>query len=191
MKKHFSMLATALIAAGTFSAPALASEHYISSNVGISWINEIPTTSGDNLRTDSGINMVAALGCDYGAYRLEAEAGYQNNDFSNNGNVKILSVLGNGYINLKNEGARPYVTAGIGGAEVRLKDVTLGTPVRHSDEDTVFAYQIGAGVEVPIAKKTFFDARYRYFGTTEINTGITGSRSIDSHNVLVGLRWNF
>ncbi|HWR02328.1 MAG TPA: outer membrane beta-barrel protein, partial [Chlorobaculum sp.] len=191
MKKHFSMLAAALIAAGTFSAPVFAAEHYISTNVGVSWINEIPTSSWQNLRTDAGTNMTAALGCDYGAYRLEVEAGYQNNDFSNNGNIKILSLLGNGYINLKNEGARPYLTAGLGGAQVRLKDVTLGGQVRESDDDTVIAYQVGAGVEVPIAKKAFFDVRYRYFGTADINTIFTGDRGIDSHNVLVGLRWNF
>jgi len=191
MKKHVSMLASALIAAGTFSAPAFAAEHYVSGNVGISWINEVGAVSGPNLETDVGLNLLGAIGCDYGTYRLEAEGGYQHNDIKNSGAIKVLSLLGNGYYSFDAGGVKPYVTAGVGLADVRLRDVRLGTPVRYSDNETTFAYQIGAGVEIPIAKKVMLDARYRYFGTTDFTTGITGNESIDSNGVLLGLRMKF
>ncbi|HWQ25548.1 MAG TPA: outer membrane beta-barrel protein [Chlorobaculum sp.] len=191
MKKHFSMLASALIAAGTFSAPAFAADHYVSGNVGISWINEVGAVSGPHLETDSGINLLAAIGCDYGNYRLEAEAGYQHNDFKTSGAIKVLSLLGNGYYTVDAGGVKPYITAGVGLADVRLRDIRLGTPFRYSDSEATFAYQIGAGVEIPIARQVMLDARYRYFGTTEFTTGITGNESIDSNSVLVGLRMNF
>ncbi|NTU58169.1 MAG: porin family protein [Chlorobiaceae bacterium] len=191
MKKHLSMLAAALIAAGTFSAPATAAEHYLSGNVGFAWVNDVPTVAAFNLSPDAGVSMLGAIGCDYGSYRLEAEAGYQNNNFVNNGTIKIVSLLGNGYYDFNTAGVKPYITGGIGVATVRLRDITLNSNVRLDDDETTFAYQVGAGLQVPLTNKVMLDARYRYFGTTEFRTTLTGDKSIDSNSLLLGLRVNF
>jgi opacity protein-like surface antigen len=192
MKKRLPMLAAAMIAAGTLSTPAFAADHYVSGNVGISWINEIKPISGPNLQTDDGVNLLGAVGCDYGNYRIETEAGYQHNDIKSGGAIKVLSLLGNGYYDFNvGGGIKPYVTAGVGVADVRLRNISLGGPFRYDDNEMTFAYQIGAGVAIPIASKVMLDARYRYFGMTEFNTAITGNESFDSNSVLVGLRLNF
>jgi opacity protein-like surface antigen len=192
MKKHLSMLASALIAAGTFSAPAFAAEHYVSGNLGISWMNEINATVGPNLVTNSGFTALAALGCDYGSSRIEAEAGYQNNDLKENGAAKLMSLLGNGYYSFDvGSGIKPYLTAGVGVVQVKFSDVTFGNSRNFTENETALAYQVGAGVEIPIARKLMLDARYRYFSTAQFTTAIAGNESIGSNNVLLGLRMNF
>jgi len=62
-----------------------------------------------------------------------------------------------------------------------------------NDQVTAIAYQIGAGVAIPLSDTVKLDARYRYFSTGKIG-GITTSQltisdfNIISNSVLLGLR---
>ncbi|NTW57035.1 MAG: porin family protein [Chlorobiaceae bacterium] len=54
--------------------------------------------------------------------------------------------------------------------------------------ETTLAYQLGAGIAIPISKGVKLDARYRYFATTDFNLNALFNTNISSHSALVGLR---
>jgi opacity protein-like surface antigen len=205
MKKHLSLLA-ALLVAGTFSTPAIAADRYVSANIGLSWMNNIDvedldytSASNENFVMDSGISLLGAVGCDYGSYRLEAELGYQTNDVNRltygsnsavdfEGSVSVVSLLANGYVDLASSGVEPYVTAGVGVAQVsfnEVRPVAFGPAV--DTNETTLAYQFGAGVAFPMGGNVMLDARYRYFATGDF----WDNTSIASNSALLGLRIGF
>ncbi|NTW68331.1 MAG: porin family protein [Chlorobiaceae bacterium] len=162
MKKTYSLLIAAL-GLTLLAAPLQASDRYASLFGGVSKINDGTL--------DAGLTATAALGCDYGTSRVEAELGYQNNGVKNStSDVRLVSLMGNGYYDIDLGGVDLYGTAGVGVAE--------------SGHQTDVAYQFGAGLAVPIGDKVMLDARYRYF-TTIVNP------SLSSNSGLLGLRITF
>jgi len=168
---------------------------------------------------NSGITMLAALGSECGNYRIEGELGYQRNNLKNftsnissagsflpstrvtnlDGNASVISILANGYYDIHPGGIDPYITAGIGVASINFNDINSpASSLQYSgssanDQVTAIAYQIGAGVAIPLSDTVKLDARYRYFSTGKIG-GITTSQltisdfNIISNSVLLGLR---
>ncbi len=158
MKKTLSLLAV-LMAAGLASTPLQAATHYVSGFGGVSWMQNMTLdqvyqyashNNSSNYDLGSGLALTGAIGCDYGNYRLEAEAGYQTNDFksavdfvdgvavdpSNNvnpkvgsrypmrGDVSVLSLMGNGYYDFDlGSKVELYATAGVGVAQVSFHNV--------------------------------------------------------------------
>jgi len=63
------------------------------------------------------------------------------------------------------------------------------------DDDTVFAYQAGAGLSYPVGKNVDLTLDYRLFGTREAKLGklpaVAGNISLLNHSVLAGVRVNF
>lgn len=239
--------------------PVMAAEHYISGMGGISWANKIHFVDTYQLEMYNdyqdynlgrGFNVLGAVGCDYGSYRLEAEVGYQRNkvtsavigndeyglyehvlDVQGNtstdpwdmkGDVSVLSLMVNGYYDFKlGNKIELYATAGIGTAQVSLKNVheTItvegdgnggyilypNTSPGFSIQETTLAWQVGAGIAVPVAKNVKVDLRYRYFATTDFTLPGTGSyyynyntggsedskTNFSSHSILLGLRVGF
>jgi len=202
MKKCYPLLAVALIT-GLWSAPASAASHYVSGNVGATWMNDVNdrgyydnTFAGPKLNLKSGINALGAVGCDFGQYRMEGELGYQTSGVNNRGSVSytgditVVSAMANGYVDLSSGSLRPYITAGAGVAQVSGDQISAsGSGYTTMTHDTTLAYQVGAGVAVPIAGNVMLDARYRYFATTEFagNDNI----KVSSHGALLGLRFGF
>ena len=177
-----------------------------------------------DLSFDSGIALTGAIGCDFGSTRLEAELGYQTNDVSTvtesdgkatnteegYGDVSLTTFMFNGYYDIKpmdDSDFEIFLTAGIGAAFVNVDEV--GPQVYPSggfDDDysstfseTTWAYQIGAGVGIPVGDGIMVDARYRYLSTADVTTRDDDDAfdndpmniSFDSHSALVGLRYNF
>lgn len=126
-----------------------------------------PATPGysEEYEFDSGLALGLALGYKFGQARVEGEVAYQKNDIDDvtsstgvrlsalgpfSGDAKATSLLLNGYYDFANDSAfTPYLTAGLGFAKVKVGlDLTgVGGGVT-SDSDTVFAYQIGAGIGI-------------------------------------------
>ena len=88
MKKILSLLAFFAVASMA-SAPVQAANQYVSGFGGISLmqnmkLDNVYQSATDNRSIDydlgSGINLLGAIGCDYGSYRFEGEIGYQQND---------------------------------------------------------------------------------------------------------------
>jgi len=135
------------------------------------------------------------------------------------GNAKVLSLMANGFYDFDLGGVELYAMAGIGVAQVSINDLTLadtndlgisaddiddaneylsrrlGAPVDLNAlglnvNETTLAYQVGAGLAVPIGDGIMFDARYRYFATTDFTMPLDLNTNISSHSALLGLRVN-
>ncbi len=129
------------------------------------------------------------------------------------GSVSLTTFMLNGYYDIQpmgDSGVEIFLTAGIGAAFVHFDEVGPGYNTYeydyYSDPDytstfseTTWAYQLGAGVAVPVGDNIMVDARYRYFNTADITSRDDDELtlddpmniSIDSHSALVGLRYNF
>ena len=212
MKKALSLIAVFLVAA-MWSGTGTAADKYVSGAIGISWFNDsnldyIYDYEGEdagNFGYGSGITLLGAFGCDYGDYRIEGELGYQQNDVETfsydgedaeaedmQGDISVTSLLANGYYDIDLGGVELSLGAGVGVAQVNLDDIN-----DEGDDDgglnvseTTLAYQLGAGLGIPVADNVMIDARYRYFATTDftIERGIPNNMNIESHSALLGLR---
>ena len=166
--------------------------------------------SGD-IEYDTGFLVSGAIGYKFGMPRLEAEILYQSNDAdqlntvggtpaSVDGDISSLAFMVNGYIDFANESSfTPFIIVGAGVANVEFDDLrytSSGTKII-DDDDTVFAYQVGAGVAVDISENFILDFKYCYFGTSDPDfpdaTDATNTIETEfaSHNITIGFRYNF
>lgn len=198
----FSGCALALL----LSSPAYCAEAdtglYVSGNLGLAMPRDSDATdsgvSGLTLNTsyDTGWALGAALGHNFGNTRLEGEVAYQKADedktsfagvtLDSTWDISALSFLANGYYDFTNSSAfTPYLSAGLGFAKVKWAGDG------ESADDTVFAYQVGAGVGYALSKKVTLDAKYRYFATSDPKFFDTVKMDFASHNLFLGVRVNF
>jgi opacity protein-like surface antigen len=193
-----------------FSAPVYSAEGlYVSGNIGFAMASDSDITDSTvpgvtvNTEFDTGLAFGAALGYDFNRFRAEGEISYQKNDIDKigspgvildaTGDAKALSFLINGYYNFINSSAfTPYISAGIGFAQVEFNDLDISSLgfSGSNDEDTVFAYQIGIGVGYAVTEKVTIDVKYRYFGTEDSEYDTTKAE-FASNNFLFGVRYNF
>lgn len=177
------------------------------------------------LAFDSGIALTGAFGYDYGSVRLEAEIGYQSNDVASVtetdgddtntedgfGDVSLTTYMFNGYYDISpmdNSDVELFLTAGVGavtvkfdgvGPEVDPKGGIVDEEATSNFSETTWAFQVGAGVAIPVGDGIMVDARYRYFDAADITSrddddvidNDPHNISIDSHSALIGLRYNF
>jgi len=172
-------------------------------------------TIRDRVEFDPSINIGGTGGFDFGVVRLEGELSYKHgeisavNDQTNNiqfrstdGSLGALAMMANAFIDLHNYSPiTPYLGGGIGFAALHLSD-TFGFPagggsqvlLYSHDDDTVFAYQAGGGLEVALNRRLSLDLGYRYFATSKARfdrTSIETRMKFESHNGAVGLRVKF
>lgn len=203
MEKTFSFFIVSLLVFLFSSTLAHATSPYASFSAGMGFLTDSEADDGTTTVENffgykSGLLVNGAVGLDGDMYRVEAAIGYQVNDIDNllgvevpselDWRVSILSLMANAYFDIESEGSKvePYLTAGAGVANVNFKDA-IG-----SDDDTVFAYQFGAGIGIEISENTIIDLGYRYFATSDIDPGDYGiNYGIASHNALVGVRAGF
>lgn len=172
----------------------------------------------DRVEFYPGINLGLTGGYDFGYLRMEGELSYKyteikdvidqadNFSFRNvNGNLGALAMLFNTFVDLHNSSPlTPYFGGGIGFATLYLSD-TSGTDTRGGapgrtllyvdDNDSVFAYQVGGGVEIALNPSLSLDLGYRYFGTSTARFVNSVDRTtwlkFENHNANVGLRMKF
>lgn len=175
-------------------------------------------TFNDQVEFDPGISIGGTGGYDFGFLRLEGEISYKyseiksivdqtdNYRFRNpDGNLGVAAFMANAFFDMHNQSwVTPYLGGGIGFATLHLSD-TFGTDTRNTpinrpllyaeDDDTVFAYQAGAGVEIALNRSFSLDLGYRYFGTDTAtfnkNSDQWNSLKFESHNATVGFRVTF
>ena len=174
------------------------------------------TTFNDRVEFDPSINIGGTGGFDFGFLRMEGELSYKNGEMSKiteqnsgtrianvDGRLGALAMMFNAFLDLHNNTrVTPYIGGGVGFATLHLSD-TYGTETTtgqrsrlyRSDDDTVFAYQAGAGLEIALTKRFSLDLGYRYFGTTKAtfnnHSSTTTELKFESHNASVGLRIRF
>jgi opacity protein-like surface antigen len=178
-----------------------------------------PVSSTDRISFDPSINIGGTAGFDFGVVRLEGEVSYKHGEISGvsiettggtnqivdtDGSLGALAVMVNTFIDLHNYSPiTPYIGGGVGFAALHLSD-TFGTNISGAtpsrgiiylkDDDTVFAYQAGAGLEIAINRRLSLDLGYRYFATSKArfdSTTIMTSMKFESHNGAVGFRVKF
>jgi len=205
MKKFLAVFG-AVLTVGMLTVPAYAAPSlYISGDAGSSWFNDIkphdPLAESEvgTVTTTAGINVLGAIGLKWcHTYRLEAEFGYQRNNgdhyttstsaSGSPGNYSVTSYMANCYYDFKAGGVNPYLTSGIGLAEVGLHGVP-NPPDTFNETHSALGYQFGAGLSIPLNKNVDFDLRYRYFRTSTVSLDNNeGSLQIASNSIFAGLR---
>jgi opacity protein-like surface antigen len=173
------------------------------------------TSANDRLEFDPGFNIGGIGGYDFGFFRLEGEMSYKHGDVSSvtksgttfvntDGGLGAFAVLANGFFNLRNDTpVTPYFGGGLGFARVHLSDISGfqrgaagGRAILYTaDDDTVFAYQLGAGMEIALNRRLSLDLGYRYFATDVARFDVGGAQEtslkFQSHNGTVGLKIKF
>lgn len=129
------------------------------------------------------------------------------------GDVSLTTFMFNGYYDIQpmgDSGVEIFLTAGIGAVFVHFDEVGPGYDPYYHDynfnpdytstfSETTWAYQLGAGVAIPVGNGIMVDARYRYFNAADITSRDDDELTLedpmninlDSHSALVGLRYNF
>ncbi|MBL4800671.1 MAG: outer membrane beta-barrel protein [Emcibacter sp.] len=170
-------------------------------------------------RFNDGWAIGGIVGYDSGQWRLEGEIGkhFHNADRFNISNDNGLGLGGLGNVAASSGKARltnymmnavfdfgefsgldtvePFIGAGLGVADMNLRDLstTLGGFV--NDTDMVFAYQAFAGVRIPLAEAFEMSFKYRYLATADGNMvdriGNNFKASYDVHDFVVGVTYRF
>jgi OmpA-OmpF porin, OOP family len=190
----------------TLCASALAGDIYLNGNLGAVFLNDSDLTQSDGTKGkaeyDTGFGITGALGYDFGPARIEGEVGYRSNGYDNvaasgqekvnvGGDVTAWDFMLNGYYDFENATAfTPYVGGGIGAAVLDSSSINAGGIIMPSGDDTVFAYQVIAGAAYTFADVWAVQLEYRFFGTADPTYNSTDSEYM-SHNVFVGIRFNF
>ena len=199
MKKCAVLLAITMLLGVTVSN--VCAEMYFSGNVGIGWVDDISMTDGVDtaeLSFDPGYGITAAFGNVYNNFRAEVEFNYFASDVdevtlvgdgsaSVGGDGTVVAVMLNGFYDfVPGQTLSPFIGAGIGYANAEI-DI-LG----ESEDDDVFAYQLMAGFAFKLTENLTSDVQYRYFGTEDLEyeAGVDVD-SVNSHNLMVGLRYSF
>jgi opacity protein-like surface antigen len=171
----------------------------------------IGTSFSDQVSFDPGVYVGGTGGYDFGFLRLEGELSYRHANLdtvtengvrfrSVDGNLGAFATMFNMFLDLHNPSpVTPYLGGGVGFATLHLSDTTgVNNAARFrlydDSNDTVFAYQVGAGVDVALNSRFSLDLGYRYFITDKANLDgdfISSSLRFESHNAMVGFKVKF
>ena len=158
--------------------------------------------SVDNLvgiNTDDGYGFGAAVGRQFGNFRVEGEIATQKSDIDGfsigrfggdrvqSGDIRIDTALINGFYSIPvAEGFSFYGMVGMGIAKV---DVSI---YNADDDTTTFAWKAGAGMTYAFAGNMAVDLGYEYLGVNDITlNGDLNVSDISSNNVVGAFRFMF
>ena len=188
-----------------------ATDWYGSMNAGVTFVSDSDITynepgfSGtEKWEYDAGYTFGLAFGKKMEQMRLEGEVSYGLNEVDSVDGISIpsgysietslLNFMFNGYYDFKSgSDLTPYITAGAGFSRVEA-DIKLVPIVDDNYDDTVFAYQLGAGVGYAMSEIMTLDFRYRFLGTADPEFSYpvgTAEAEIFSHNLTVGIHMAF
>ncbi|HSR87972.1 MAG TPA: outer membrane beta-barrel protein [Pontiella sp.] len=177
---------------------------YISLSGGLNMLEDIDFDyppalggGGGSAEFDTGFVISGAFGLAFESIpvRTEIEISWQKNELdkikfdgfgsiSDDEDQKTSTVMWNGYFDFKSDSAlTPYILAGIGAADV------------DDDIDTLFAYQVGAGLGYALDENIIIDLKYKYFMTEDFDDD-DGIYTVDFdglavHQVQMGIRYQF
>lgn len=193
------------------SAAAAQDSNYVAGSIGYAVADDFETDVGVEASIKNGYALTGALGRSFGALRGEIEGSYRRSKVDQaralgvvvegKGEVSALSAMANIYFNpaLELGPVRPYIGGGVGVSRFRARDVeAVGVPgvPPLSGTETGFAWQLMAGVGLPLSDQTTLSAGYRYFATPDVKANVAslGSVEVDGlglHVGEIGLRFRF
>lgn len=207
------------------AAPVTQSGWYFSGFGGANWVNSTdfditaPVAANVVNSYDTGFLAGGAIGYDLGSVsgpfgiRLEGEFSYRSNDVDSHnvgggggnalgaalGETNVIAGMANVLFDL--DTGSPFEFYGGGGIGVANVDFdghgvdAVGVGVVMNDDDTVFAWQLIAGVGFEIMPNMIFDVQYRYFRADDVSltavSGASSSTDYESNAVVAGIRWSF
>ncbi len=211
------------------SSALAADGFYVNVMAGVNFLQNADNTGGGITLTsefEPGFGLAGAGGYKFSnGIRLEGELGYRRNALdrlvvTNDGGVGValgvgslnglsldaddevsaLSFMVNGFYDFDlGSGWMPYVGGGVGLALVDAEASVLGVTVV-DDDDTVFAYQIGAGIGYVAStsqplEEYVVTLDYRYFATADPSLTDAAGGAFDSefsgHYFGVGMRFQY
>lgn len=188
-----------ILVAGICVAPSLASASmnpYVSISGGAGIMQDSSENGFSNaVQYGTGYLINGAFGLKNDAFRVEAEIGYHSNSIDSyyglpytpdTNNLNLWSFMANAYydFNMTDSDISPFIMGGLG-----LANVSWDYP-GGSEDDSVFAWQLGAGVAFRATKKLNIDVGYRYFSTADVDMFGGYKYSIGSHNIIAGVRFD-
>jgi outer membrane protein OmpA-like peptidoglycan-associated protein len=211
--KRLTLAAAAAAAVVGLSGAAMAQGYtgwYLGARGGATWLDDVSSSisgTATNVDFDTGYNIGAHVGYDFGAFRLEGEVVYRNNDIDTmsaggarlsgvSGSANSLAVMLNAYYDIElGWPVVPYVGAGIGWAQINSKARATGLGFTIDDDDSKLAYQLIAGASWWLNPSLALTLDYRYFATDDpsfsTSTGSSFSSEYKTHNVALGLTFRF
>jgi opacity protein-like surface antigen len=223
-RRLFALLALVTLASPTIClATPPRPGPYVSGYVGVAIPYNTDATSSssgfnDRINFDPSVNIGGSGGYDFGFLRVEGELSYKHGEIRSvddrvanvrygdvDGRIGALAMMGNVFLDVRNPGPiTPYFGGGVGFAALHQSDtfgtdfsVGRGTRVQlyRSDDDAVFAYQVGGGLEIALSRMLSLDLSYRYFRTSEATfnkDSLDETRlRFESHNAAAGIRVKF
>jgi len=220
--KHWMGVAASVAILSPLSSALAADGFYLNVGAGVNLLEDADNTGAGLAITseyDIGFGLTGAGGYKFtNGIRVEGEIGYRRNNFDQlsltsgfgsfnglsadaDGDVSALSFMVNGYYDFDlGSGWMPYVGGGVGLAliDAEASVSVLGTIV--DDDDTVFAYQIGAGIGYVAGRSNALEQYvvtldYRYFATADPSLTLVNGASFDSeyssHYFGVGMRFQY
>ena len=153
----------------------------------------------------TGFNVGGALGWNLGPdLSLEIEGFYTHSAYDSplvsSGSLETMSFMGNIFWNFDCGGKwKPFIGAGLGGAQVTITDGVYGGVPFTGDSDIVFAWQAMAGVTIPVAETVDLLIEYRFQSAEDTTLDITNgvgvtlpvTQEYQSHNLSAGFRLHF
>lgn len=178
---------------------------YVGVGVGL---NKAPSTSvtdtaSRSVKFDRGYIGALSLGYAFGNHwRAEGELSRRSNGLdavagtNASGTMRADSLMGNVLYDFDiNSPVTPYLGAGLGLTQVKLRNASPFGASSINDSDRALAMQGIAGLSYGVSDSADLFADYRYFKTRDLDmhtaAGTAASFDTDSHSVMVGLRFNF
>jgi opacity protein-like surface antigen len=200
MKKLAFVFFAVITAIGCWGSTA-AARMYFSGNLGVAIVDDADAFDGYDqavISFDPGFTGTVAFGITSGyGLRSEFEIGYRSNEIEDitvrgyrseplNGDFSTTSMMGNILVDFMPGGPQNvFIGGGIGLANAEVDFGYYGT-----DDDTVLAYQLMAGVSLSTGYNMWMDIQYRYFATEDPEFGYIEAEYA-THNAMIGLRMEF
>lgn len=196
MKIRSLLVGLLLVASAT---SALAAGPYIGAAGGVSIMHDSDVSApgfDGTVLYDTGYGFNVSAGYDLEPVRVEFEFGYKNADIDtvrvdgqgvsvSDSDISVMSYMANAYFDIKTQSAfTPYIGAGLGvvNGEIDIEG--------DKDDDTVFGYQVIAGVAYNMNKNMAIELSYRFQSSSDLSID-DADVSYMSSNIMAGLRYNF
>jgi opacity protein-like surface antigen len=169
-----------------------------------------------NIKGGEGYALEGALGWDLGSVRVEGELSLRRHDNDQyesvvpgsirrplDGSIDVLAGMLNAYYDFNSgAGVTPYIGGGVGIAQATIEAIgprptapNGPSVVMIDDQEVDAAWQLMAGVAIPIASNITITGQYRYFeaGTVEVLDTNRRATHVDvkGDGWEAGVRWAF
>jgi len=202
-----------------FATPGLAADGpYFGLYGGANFVEDSDVEGGGEAELDTGgvfggvlgySHSLDRMGLDNINFRPELDLGYRTNQLDSlsgngagagsgnlDGDFNTFHAMANTWFDYELGRFKPYVGGGLGVAVVSLDDAQFNNTSIPDDEDTVFAYQAGAGVAYQLMRQWEVSVDYRFFETEDPTFNAAGGggdfeTENRNHSVLATLRYSF